>query len=68
MLGARVLFFCGFNRAVYVAPRCLGGSFRSNQDALKAIDEAVLLFNTKQPHLSLRFKTPDRVHFAALAA
>ena len=46
----------------------LGGSFRSKQDALKAVDETVLLFNTKRPHLSLRFKTPDRVHFAALAA
>ena len=46
----------------------LGGSFKNKADALKAIDEAVWLFNTKRPHLSLRFKTPDRVHFAALAA
>ena len=39
----------------------MDGSFRGKADALKAIDEAVLLFNAKRPHLSLRFKTPDRV-------
>ena len=46
----------------------LGGSFRNKADALKAIDEAVLLFNTKRPHLSLRYKTPHQVHSAAIAA
>ena len=45
----------------------LGGSFKSKADAVKAIDEAVLLFNTKRPHLSLRFKTPDHIHLAAFA-
>ena len=29
----------------------LGGSFKSKGDAVKAIDDAVLLFNTKRPHL-----------------
>ena len=48
--------------------RGMYASIKSKADAVKAIDEAVLLFNTKRPHLSLRFKTSDRIHFAALAA
>ena len=46
----------------------LGGSFRSKADAVKAVDEAVLLFNTKRPHQALHYKTPEYRHSAALAA
>ncbi|MDR2509050.1 MAG: transposase [Spirochaetaceae bacterium] len=46
----------------------LAGTFKSKADALKAVDEAVLLFNTKRPHLSLRYETPESRHSAALAA
>ena len=46
----------------------LGGYFRSKADAVKAIDEAILLFNTKRPHQVLRYKTPEHRHSAALAA
>ena len=46
----------------------LGGTFKRKSDALKAIDEAILLFNTKRPHLALAYKTPEQVHSAAVAA
>jgi transposase InsO family protein len=46
----------------------LASTFKSKADALKAVDEAVLLFNTKRPHLSLRYKTPESRHSAALVA
>ncbi|MDR2510396.1 MAG: transposase [Spirochaetaceae bacterium] len=46
----------------------LASTFKSKADALKAVDEAVLLFNTKRPHLSLLYKTPEYRHSAALAA
>ena len=46
----------------------LGGSFKSKADGIRAINEAVLLFNTKRPHLALGYKTPEQVHSAASAA
>ena len=46
----------------------LGGTFKRKADALQAIDEAVLLFNTKRPHLALAYKTPEQMHSAAVAA
>ena len=46
----------------------LGGSFKSKADAVKAVDEAVLLFNTKRPHQALHYKIPEHRHSAALAA
>jgi hypothetical protein len=39
---------------------CLGCSFRNKKQALTAIDEAVLLYNTKRPHLSLNYETPEK--------
>ncbi|MDR1147470.1 MAG: transposase [Spirochaetaceae bacterium] len=29
---------------------------------MTAIDEAVLLYNTKRPHLSLNYETPEKMH------
>ena len=46
----------------------LGSWFKRKADAKGAIDEAVLLFNTKRPHLALAYQTPQQVHSAALAA
>lgn len=39
--------------------------FRSEQQARKAVDEAVSLYNTRRPHRSLKFRTPEQVHAAA---
>jgi transposase InsO family protein len=30
--------------------------------ALGAVDEAVLLYNTKRPHTALKFETPENTH------
>jgi transposase InsO family protein len=40
----------------------LGYSFRMKKQALVAIDEAVFLYNTKRPHLSLNYETPEKMH------
>jgi transposase InsO family protein len=40
----------------------LGCSFRSKQQALEAVDEAVFLYNTRRPHLSLDYETPEKMH------
>lgn len=40
----------------------LGGSFRTKQQALASIDQAVVLYNTRRPHLSLNYKTPEEAH------
>jgi transposase InsO family protein len=40
----------------------LGYSFRSKKQALVAVDEAVFLYNTKRPHLSLNYETPEKTH------
>jgi transposase InsO family protein len=40
----------------------LGFSFRSKKQALNAVDGAVVLYNTKRPHLALDFETPDTMH------
>ncbi|MDR1147478.1 MAG: IS3 family transposase [Spirochaetaceae bacterium] len=40
----------------------LGCSFRNKKQALAAVDEAVLLYNTKRPHLSLNYETPEKMH------
>ena len=33
-------------------------------DAVKMVDESVLIYNGERPHLSLKYKTPDAVHQA----
>jgi transposase InsO family protein len=40
----------------------LGIELRSKKQALRAIDEAVLLYNTRRPHLALDFETPETRH------
>ncbi len=40
----------------------LRGGFRTKVQALKAIDEAVMLYNTRRPHTALNYKTPEAAH------
>jgi len=40
----------------------LGGCFRTKQQAITAINQAVMLYNTRRPHLKLKYKTPEEVH------
>jgi transposase InsO family protein len=40
----------------------LGGSFRTKQQAVGAVDQAVYLYNTRRPHLALKYKTPEAAH------
>jgi transposase InsO family protein len=40
----------------------LGCSFRSRKQALAAVGEAVSLYNTRRPHLSLNCETPETMH------
>lgn len=40
----------------------LGRTFKTKVQAMRAIDEAVLLYNTRRPHLSLNYQFPEEVH------
>jgi putative transposase len=40
----------------------LSETFRTRQEALKALEQAVRLYNTRRPHTSLGYKTPSEVH------
>ena len=40
----------------------LGVSRRSKKQALRAIDEAVFLYNTRRPHLALNYEAPENMH------
>jgi transposase InsO family protein len=40
----------------------LGCAFRNKEQALLTIDEAVFLYNTKRPHLALKYETPEKMH------
>ena len=40
----------------------LGISLRSKKQALRAIDEAVVLYNTRRPHVALNFEMPENMH------
>ena len=40
----------------------LGGSFRTKPQAIEAVDQAVFLYNTRRPHLALKYKTPEAAH------
>ena len=44
----------------------LGGRFKTKAGARAAVDQAVHLYNTRRPHTSLGYRTPQAVH--ALAA
>ena len=43
----------------------LGYQFRTKAQALRAIQQAVQLYNTRRPHLALKYKTPEEVHRTA---
>jgi transposase InsO family protein len=43
----------------------LDRTFKDLNHAQKACEEAIELYNTRRPHLSLAFKTPEQVHNAA---
>jgi transposase InsO family protein len=40
----------------------IGSCFRSKNHAKKAVKEAVELYNTRRPHMSLGYETPDKMH------
>ena len=40
----------------------LGCTFSSKSQAYKAVDQAVMLYNTKRPHRSLGYRVPNEVH------
>lgn len=40
----------------------LGGCFKNKEQAVKAVDQAIYLYNTRRPHLALNYKTPEEVH------
>lgn len=44
----------------------LDETFNSKSDALKAVNEAVWLYNNLRPHLSLGYLTPEEVHHGRL--
>lgn len=41
---------------------CLGSTFRSKEQVYRAVEEAIHLYNTRRPHTSLNYKTPEQVH------
>lgn len=43
----------------------LGAGFRTKAQALKAIAEAIGLYNTRRPHAALNYQTPEAVHRTA---
>jgi transposase InsO family protein len=40
----------------------LGRTFLSRQQARRAVDEAVWLYNNRRPHMSLQYRLPSEVH------
>ena len=40
----------------------LGSCFKTKKQAVRAINQAVMLYNTRRPHTSLGYKTPEDVH------
>ncbi len=43
----------------------LQGEFRTLEEALRSVEEAIHLYNTRRPHRSLNMRTPEKVHRAA---
>lgn len=43
----------------------LGGVLRSKSDAVRAVREAVQLYNQRRPHQALGYRCPEQVHSAA---
>jgi putative transposase len=40
----------------------LAATFRTRDDAARAVREAVAIYNHERPHLSLNYQTPSAVH------
>jgi len=40
----------------------IGSCFRNKNQAKAAVKEAVYLYNTRRPHMSLDYKTPEKMH------
>lgn len=43
----------------------LGAGFGCKRDAIRAVREAVVLYNGRRPHMALGYRCPDHVHSAA---
>jgi transposase InsO family protein len=43
----------------------IGSCFRNKNQAEAAVEEAVYLYNTRRPHMSLDYETPEKMHRAA---
>jgi len=43
----------------------IGSCFRNKDQAKAAVKEAVYLYNTRRPHISLGYETPEKMHGAA---
>jgi transposase InsO family protein len=41
---------------------CIGSCFRNKDQAKEAVKEAVYLYNTRRPHMSLDYQTPEKMH------
>jgi transposase InsO family protein len=40
----------------------IGSCFRDKDQAGAAVEGAVCLYNTRRPHMSLDYETPDKMH------
>jgi transposase InsO family protein len=40
----------------------IGSCFRNKDQAKEAVKEAVYLYNTMRPHMSLDYETPEKMH------
>jgi len=40
----------------------LDACFKTKEQALKSFNQAIMLYNTRRPHLSLNYATPEEVH------
>jgi transposase InsO family protein len=43
----------------------IGSCFRNKNQAEAAVKEAVFIYNTRRPHKSLDYETPEKMHRAA---
>jgi transposase InsO family protein len=43
----------------------LGREFKTKAEALRAVDQAIHLYNTRRPHTALGYRTPQEVHSLA---
>jgi len=44
---------------------CIGCCFRNKNQAKAAVKQAVYLYNTRRPHMSLDYQTPEKMHRTA---